>query len=205
MKPETHSSDQASGVRQRCMAYLLGEMSPAEASRFESELNQPEIAEALAVESELIFRLADCDLLDQSSGRQSPPALPCPDSSSSPLPAFSVRRITALIASLAATFLIVAVSLNSNLNPVDESTTAMNLATSPALVSFELELAKTWVQPAIEWPAETRDTLVETDDCIPLISLEEADASGEAGAEETFGWMVAAVEASIREGDRNDG
>ena len=48
-------------LRERCFAFLIGEMSDSEAKRFESQLSDPEVAAILEQESDLILQLSQAD------------------------------------------------------------------------------------------------------------------------------------------------
>ena len=86
----------------------------------------------------------------------------------------------------------------------ERSALALNLEPATSTTSFEFELAKTRVQPAVDWDTTGWAAGVEE----PTDPIEEDGMLaefGEAVNDETFSWMVVALEAAIGEEDRNDG
>ncbi len=55
-------------LRERCMAYLLGDMTVEQSSMFESELDDPTIAAAMQRESDLLCCLATSEQLASVAG-----------------------------------------------------------------------------------------------------------------------------------------
>ncbi|WP_372894956.1 hypothetical protein [Stieleria sp.] len=209
MTSDTKPSPQDPLLRQRCADYLLGEMTPPQAARFESELDSPAVAQALIRESELLCLLAHAQVAP-AAHTTSDIAGPAPRSLPLPSPATAHRtatlqRITLVIAALAATILVISLaSMHLRENQINRSATALILEPATSNTSFEFELAKTWVQPAVDWDTAGWSAGVEeSSDPIEEDSL--LAEFGEAVNDETFSWMVVALEAAIGEEDRNDG
>ncbi|PAY18742.1 hypothetical protein CKO51_14960 [Rhodopirellula sp. SM50] len=209
MTSDTKPSPHDPLLRQRCGDYLLGEMTPQQAARFESELDSPAVAQALIRESELLCLIAHAQV-DAAGDTTSDIAGPAPQSLPLPSPATAHRtatlqRITIAIAALAATVLVISLaSMHLRGNQINRSATALNLEPASPTTSFEFELAKTWVQPAVDWDTAGWSAGVEeSSDPIEEDSL--LAEFGEVVNDETFSWMVVALEAAIGEDDRNDG
>ncbi|MDV6034357.1 MAG: hypothetical protein F9B45_30530 [Phycisphaera sp. RhM] len=209
MTSDTQPSPQDPLLRQRCSDYLLGEMTPQHAARFESELDSPAVAQALIRESELLCLVAHAQI-DPSRATTSDITGPAPRSLPLPSPASAHRtatlqRITLVIAALAASILVISLaSMHPRKNQINRSATALNLEPATTNTSFEFELAKTWVQPAVDWDTSGWSAgMMESTDPIAEDSL--LAEFGEAVSDETFSWMVVALEAVIGEEDRNDG
>ncbi|QDV88109.1 hypothetical protein [Planctomycetes bacterium TBK1r] len=211
MTSDTKPSPQEPLLRQRCADYLLGEMTPHQAARFESEFDSPAVAQALIRESELLCLLAHAQVAP-AAHTTSDIAGPAPRSLPLPLPSpatahrtATLQRITLVIAALAATILVISLaSMHLRENQVNRSATALILEPATTNTSFEFELAKTWVQPAVDWDtAGWSAGVVESTDPIEEDNL--PAEFGEAVNDETFSWMVVALEAAIGEEDRNDG
>ena len=197
-------------LRERCMAYLLGEMPASQARIFESELNDPVVAEALAKESDLICGLAESDLADQVLAPDHVTANPTAANSTAanqviPEPSenasTTLRAVTRLISALAAVALLAAGYAFFPSTGRHSRQVAADLAST----DVKLAIAKTWAEPAIDWAADSQaeddlgigSDLAEFDDPAELSSSEDEDS---------FDWMMAAVKASIGEGEpRNDG
>ncbi|MCA9140346.1 MAG: hypothetical protein KDB00_26425 [Planctomycetales bacterium] len=183
MKADTNSNDQSESVRDRCLAYLLGEMTPQQASTFEAGLVDPVLADALLRESDLLCAVAMSDSSAHTHFKSR---------------SVSIRQIASLVATLAAAILVFVAyrfSKESESNPND-----LQVSAAPAAELFDLQVAKTWVDPAIDWDADVRENIAVTaiDDIFNDVDDTDVD--------ETFEWMVAAVEASIDLGDdQNDG
>ena len=190
MKTDTNHNNQLNLIRERCSAYLLGELNDQQTAAFEAQLDDPYLSESLLRESDLI-----CGIATNQSLESVPDGQPVP----SPAPHASPRNrsFAVLLSALAATILFAFVySLPKSR---EANAFALTIETKTPSVSFELELAKTWVQPAIDWSSDDQERFNDLSAEEPLKSFDEADS------DETFEWMVAAVEASIREGERNDG
>ena len=160
MKSDTEPSPQYALLRQRCSDYLLGEMTPQQAARFESELDSPTVAQALIRESELLCQLAQSQLA-QSADPMSDAISPAARSLPSTAAAHRIKplqRITIAIATLAATILVISLaSTHLPGNQTERTATAFNLEPAPTNTSFEFELARTWVQPAVDWDTTRTD------------------------------------------------
>ncbi|MCS7468863.1 hypothetical protein NZK35_19600 [Stieleria sp. ICT_E10.1] len=203
MTSDTEPSPQDPLLRQRCSDYLLGEMTPQQATRFESELNSPAVAQALIRESELLCRVAQSQLAPSAD-----PISPAARSLPSTAVANRVKplqRISIVIAALAATILVISLaSMSRPSHQIERTATALNLESATSSTSFEFELAKTWVQPAVDWDTTGWAASVEE----PSIFIDEDSLPaefGEAVNDETFSWMVVALQAAIGEADRDDG
>ena len=180
-------------ARERCMAYLLGEMNDHQTAAFEAELVDPALSEALLRESNLLVRVAT----DESFAVGDKLELARPLSSPSPSARPTTRSIVILISSLAATILIV--SFYSFSHQVKTTSQTVQAGNAPSPASFELALAMTWVDPAIDWISDDQEDFVAPDNDNGYRSLDDTDT------EETLEWMVAAVQASIQGGENNDG
>jgi hypothetical protein len=189
MKNKPHQTDSIMTDRERCMAYLLGEMDECQTAAFESELGDRSLSAALSRESDFLFCVATNESLDSGRNPVSTPALPCP--SARP----TTRSIVALIASLAATILFV--SFYSFPRPIKTTSQTAQAGNDPSPASFELQLAMAWVDPAIDWTSDDQDDFFATAPEIGLGSIDETDS------EESFEWMVAAVRSSIGEGEND--
>lgn len=199
MKTDTNPSEPSEIVRGRCSAYLLGEMSTRQMAEFESDLDDPVLSAALLRESELLCSIAMSDSLAFDS-----PELATYDPVHATRPGdrhahdISVRSFAIAFATLAATLLLFATYRFTNRSKSNSAT--MQASASPLANSFELEIAKTWVDPAIDWDFDDQDDFRITDNDDFIGQIDDADS------DDTFEWMVAAVEASIRQGDNsNDG
>ena len=160
--------------RDRCMNYLLGEMTAEQASAFESQLDDPAVASALASESELLLGVASC-----ASAR--PAVAPQTNSWRSDASESPSLKSLVLVAGALAAVVFIAFALTSP-GSVDQQNG-----------DYELELAKTWVRPAVNWWPQ--DTAGITDGSDPL----GLDSIDEPAGEDDFQWMVAAVQASLEE------
>ena len=207
MKSDTEPSPQYALLRQRCSDYLLGEMTPQQAARFESELDSPTVAQALIRESELLCQLAQSQLA-QSADPMSDAISPAARSLPSTAAAHRIKplqRITIAIATLAATILVISLaSTHLPGNQTERTATALNLEPATTNTSFEFELARTWVQPAVDW--DTTDWTAGVEEPSGPTDEDGLQAEfGEAVSDETFSWMVVALEAAIGEAEHNDG
>lgn len=199
MKPNPNLNDRDAATRQRCLAYLLGELSERESAEFEASLDDKELSSALLRESDLLIGISAGEVSRCAAQRRPQQSLPCPTPPEIPSARslFSKRALTVACAALAAT-LIIAVGF-SRLKTDHRPVVAMLTADTPHDDSFELALAKAWVQPAVQWVAEEPEVPID----VPI--TETSDAVTEDASEESFEWMVAAVEASMPAGENNDG
>lgn len=192
-------------LRERCMAYLLGEMPESHARKFESELNDPVVAEALAKESDLICGLAESDLVVQvfaqdhvtANQTASNQVIPEPSENAST----TLRAVTRLISALAAVALLAAGYAFFPSTGQHSRQVASDLSST----DVKLAIAKTWAEPAIDWAADSQvgDDLGIGND---LTEIDDPGEYSDSEDEDSFDWMMAAVKASIGEGEpRNDG
>ena len=124
----THSSDLSptEANRQRCMRYLLGELSDQDAVSFENELaDSPELSNLLIEQSELLCCIADT----------SPVAVP----TATPNSTQPVLRIAQIAAALAACFLVAIIGWK------------LNVSDQPKSAEEDLLIAQAWA--ATEAPA----------------------------------------------------
>ncbi|WP_182869263.1 hypothetical protein [Stieleria mannarensis] len=201
MKSDNVPSDLDPLLRQRCSEYLLGEMTTADAAAFESEFDSPLVAQALIRESELLCNVSAGSLPTVDAIAPTPRSQPPRETSIATMR--TRQRVMVLITSLAASVLVLSLSrMNSTQNQIDRTATALNLESIPNPATFEYELAKTWVVPAIDW--ETIDwqsvdwEAAEPDD-------EPDDDISDVGNDDSFSWMVVAVEAAMVQGEQNEG
>ncbi|QEG02475.1 hypothetical protein Mal15_65960 [Stieleria maiorica] len=201
MNSDNVPSDRDPLLRQRCSDYLLGEMTAADAAAFESEFDSAVVAQALLRESELLCNVAARSLPAGDAIAPTPRSQPPLETTITTTR--TRQRVMLLITSLAASILVLSLyRMNSPQNQIDRNATALNLESIPNPAAFEYELAKTWVDPAIDW--ETIDWQAvdwETTD----LNGEAADDASEAVDDDSFSWMVVAVEAAMGEGERNEG
>lgn len=167
--------DDATKLADECLAYLLGEMPERARTEFETRLSDPDVAETLERESELLVQLSQSDL--------DSPALPSPTSPHSPS-----RPLGWLIAVAAAILLLAGVAWQTRQPGADTPTASLEMkiaqawANNPTLLSEELAIEDfTWVV------AEASEEELASESIDPL------------------DWMVAAVEVESFEDDQNDG
>lgn len=198
MNRDPHQIDNPMILRERCLAYLLDEMTEYQSTAFEAEFGDPDVSAALVRESNLLCRVATSHSLDVNDTADSIHALPCPTPPcTTPRSVVNSRFITTLIAALAVTVLIASFSVFSSQDSTNSAAT--QIAMAPPSASFELELAKTWVQPAIQWVPDAPQELNDSASDDVFVSFDENES------EESFEWMVAAVQASIPMEQHNDG
>lgn len=193
MIPDPPSPTDEPSLRERCSAYLLGEMSVQQRTMLEAEFTDPAVSDALSRESELLLGLADCQSLrpvklSQTKLAEAPPEQRQPASRRGLVLACVTLAASVLIASFVAW------------QPTDK-TSSLTMQSKPnnTAPSFELVLAKTWAHPAMQWTSESTPT---SEDEFADLVVDEVDETED---DESLGWMVAAVEVSIRQEKRNDG
>lgn len=206
MNPDPNPSDPETLLREQCLAYLLGELSAQQRREFESQLDSPTVADALAKESELLLNLSRCDALNQDSDLVQPgPA----DS-----PATSARSIAVAILVIAATLLLLVANHWDAADPLRQANTEPG-GGEQTNTTYDLQLAKIWAEPAVDWglvdQAASGTTASDTSST-DNTAIEEVSADSETAPDDdtnsdaAFEWMVAAVEATFDEGEeQNDG
>ncbi|MCC9599574.1 hypothetical protein LOC67_03300 [Stieleria sp. JC731] len=217
--PHDISNDQ----RQRCLAYLLGEMDANEQLAFEADLDDESLQNALIRESELLCQIASSTALDtaatstnshlQDTAHLQPatqPAFTVP-ASDAPTAAIANQRLVLMLAALAAGLLLVISIFNTDRSRQDD---------------FELQLATEWAnrigaERMDGWPAAAAIDSDSNSD-VALIALPDLAAvapsvtdgnhpedlfadNGSGESDESIDWMVLAMEDNLLEDDRNDG
>lgn len=162
-------------LRDRCQAYLLGEMDSGEAAEFEGMLDQPLVAEAVLMESELLLQVSNAT-------EPSPVELPPIDLP----PRRSLRSVAIAISGLAAAFLIAVL--------IQQTRDASQVTDSEPVDPLQLAIAL--AEPAVQWDTPTWEMSVTDaiDDDDPLDQTNEEDLD----------WMLVALE-SVELGNENDG
>ena len=184
-------------LRERCLAYLLGEMTSGQAAAFESELDDPKVSAAMERESELLVCLASTNRLSAPVGPSRDPEDASDEAASTKdSDAFTLQAVVRFISALAA---ILVLSLGYTLYSVsfdDDQATGPTIALS----DNQLVLAKHLVEPPIEWNWNDEADFAEAGEVVEEDNFDEPDEQG------SLDWMVAAFEASIQEeSSRNDG
>ncbi|MCO8124239.1 hypothetical protein NHH03_21025 [Stieleria sp. TO1_6] len=185
-------ADNRDALRQRCLDYLLGDMTAGEIQTFESHLGDPAVSDALQRESQLLLELST-----SAPTPRAPSALPCP--ADEPHRSHRHSRSAALWAAALAATVLVAIGYGWSISR-PAGMMAQSDDAQPVTPAFELQLARTWVHPAIDWDATQNDsieTLVDSDDHVVLPDENESDGS--------LDWMVVAVEAAFQGADTHDG
>ncbi|MEL6105626.1 MAG: hypothetical protein AAFU85_06305 [Planctomycetota bacterium] len=174
MRHDIH--DDPSQLADECLAYLLGEMPDQTRTEFEARLSDPQVAETLERESELLVRLSQSDL--------NSPALP-----SSAALLSSPRSFGWLFAVAAAILLLAGVAWQTR-PPHAETLTATTL---------EMKIAQAWADSA----TLTSEELAIEDSTWIVTEVSEDEPLND--SIDSLDWMVAAVEVEAFEEDQNDG
>lgn len=205
MKSNSPTSAQDEPLRDRCVAYLLGELDAKETVAFEQRLDDPAVAQLLVQESQLLRNLASPPLWSATTAL--PP--PCPGPTVKPAP--SLRAVGVLISAIAATLLIAWMIGRDGRD--ESSIVAIHpMATRTALqpIGFRWELTRALVEPAIEWsgpPELTESPAWQSDIAFTVVEgpANEDPANEDSATEENVDWMVAAVKVSGLTEGNNDG
>lgn len=170
-------------LRQRCHAYLTGDMSESETVAFENDLADPAVANALERESRLLL-----DVVHQADALSEGVLL---DASAPTRPHHSRSRAKVWCSILAIATALLAAVVYDHANTDSE-------AEIESAAPFDLAVAKSWLQPAIQWDSEDdvwSQDLVDFDN--------QTTASGP--SDDSIAWMVAAVEVVRQTPEQNDG
>lgn len=188
------------------MAYLLGEMDTDHVVQFELRLTDPEVAQALLQESQLLCELAVRDTwpaLDPPAQTTAPDASPCPapqasTDSASPRP---LRTLSVLFTAIAATLLVGFLVPRGQ----PESQSVGLPETEAQWVGLPFEVAQALVDPAIEWtPAWGPQNEAAWAEEMPASFANDLETSDD-DPDDALGWMVVAVKAAQLQEADNDG
>ncbi|KAA5544579.1 hypothetical protein FYK55_09690 [Roseiconus nitratireducens] len=217
-QPHDRSSEPAGQIRQRCLAYLLGEMDEPQRAQFESQLDAPDVAEVLVQESQLLLDVVDaCDQFPRGTQSVAASALPCSAPAKQPgsvtkattsasresdsLDSRTWRRAIMVAFALAATVLFAVVTA-----PFTQQSDTMSSAVQSQderSEQFQLRLARVWVDPAVDWESESDTAVSDSLTAVEEIPVRETESPTD--QDESLDWMVTAVRAVSLEGQPNDG
>lgn len=172
-------------IQQDCLLYLLGELPTDRQADFEARLCDPTVADELSRQSELLIDLSHCDFETPADSETSLKRKPHS-------PALPRWRVAVSLLAIAATVLIFVT--RNRLPGNNSSVIRTSQAEQP---SVDLMIAKAWVeQPS---SAATDDVPNLSSDWLAPEEFETEPT--EESLDESFSWMVIAVEA----GDDIDG
>ncbi|MEM0924865.1 MAG: hypothetical protein AAGJ83_02390 [Planctomycetota bacterium] len=168
-------------LRGCCVSYLSGTLPVEEAAKLESRFADPAVAKILEQESEWLLRTTMAVSAETTSME---PATSILAARQSPNPVPSKRRLLSVIATLAATVLL-----------------AIPLTHRPANESFEMQVARAYAEPSMNWESDSESLPVD-DSAEWQSELEDADWET---TDESLQWMLVAVEPILIDQEDNDG
>lgn len=188
--------------RERCIAYLLGEMPVQQATDFEAQLCDPQLAESLLRESELLLDISNASSV-------TPASLPFPAPTSTQSAAKSSRYV--VIAMAAGLLLVVTAGVWSSINRTSKSRVAQSEPDTE--IGFDsgldIELANEWASHTNQWTSQDEvEELFAIDGLDELSLLSEdnfADSEDALASNDELEWIMVAFESSDAPEATNDG